>query len=87
MGFINKDKIIKYLLIFLPVTLVLSIFFSEFILFIISLFFIRDYLKEKERKKNFFYILLIFFVIYISFSSISFDESFVLKSTFFYFRF
>ena len=87
MGFINKDKIIKYLIIFLPVTLVLSIFFSEFILFIISLFFIRDYLKEKERKKNFFYILLIFFVIYISFSSISFDESFVLKSTFFYFRF
>ena len=82
MGFINKDKIIKYLIIFLPVTLVLSIFFSEFILFIISLFFIRDYLKEKERKKNFFYILLIFFVIYISFSSISFDESFVLKSTF-----
>ena len=87
MGFINKDKIIKYLIIFLPVTLVLSIFFFEFILFIISLFFIRDYLKEKERKKNFFYILLIFFVIYISFSSISFDESFVLKSTFFYFRF
>ena len=87
MGLVNKDKIIKYLIIFLPVTLVLSIFFSEFILFIISLFFIRDYLKEKERKKNFFYILLIFFVIYISFSSISFDESFVLKSTFFYFRF
>ena len=86
MGLVNKDKIIKYLIIFLPVTLVLS-FFSEFILFIISLFFIRDYLKEKERKKNFFYILLIFFVIYISFSSISFDESFVLKSTFFYFRF
>ena len=69
MGFINKDKIIKYLIIFLPVTLVLSIFFSEFILFIISLFFISDYLKKKERKKNFLYIFFIFFVIFFLFSS------------------
>ena len=61
MGFINKDKIIKYLIIFLPVTLVLSIFFSEFILFIISLFFIRDYLKEKEREKKFFLYSTYFF--------------------------
>ncbi|MDC3062401.1 O-antigen ligase family protein [Candidatus Pelagibacter sp.] len=87
MTLINKDEIIKYLLFLLPIALVLSIFFSEFILFIISIFFIRDYLKEEKKKKNFFYILLILFGIYISFSSISFDKSFVLKSTFFYFRF
>ena len=54
MTLINKDEIIKYLLLLLPIALVLSIFFSEFILFIISIFFIRDYLKEEKKKKKFF---------------------------------
>ncbi len=83
----NKDKIIKCLIILLPIALVFSIFISELILFLISIFFIKDYLKERKSKKNFFFIFLFFFFLYISISSISFDEGITFKSTFFYFRF
>ena len=84
---LNKDKLIKYLIISIPVTLVFSIFFAELILFIISLFFIRDYFKEKKNKKNWFYILVAIFVFYVAMNSVSFNQGLNFKSTFFYFRF
>ena len=91
----RKDKFIKYLIILLPIALILSIFFSELILFIISIFFIRDYFLEKNgvffleknKEKNWFYIFLAIFVFYIAISSISFSQGLGFKSTFFYFRF
>ena len=87
MALTNKDKFIRYLIILLPIALVLSIFFLELILFIISMFFIRDYFKERNNEKNLFYIFLIFFVGYISARSISISEGLNFQSTFFYFRF
>ena len=45
----NKDIIIKYLIILLPITLVLSIFLAELFLLIITVFFIKDYIKEKKK--------------------------------------
>ncbi len=83
----SKDKLIKYLITLLPIALVLSIFFSELILFIISIFFIRDYFLERNIEKNWFYIFLIIFVFYIAASSISIGQELNLQSTFFYFRF
>ena len=43
MVFMNKDRIIKYLIIFLPITLIFSIFLAELFLLIITVFFIKDY--------------------------------------------
>ena len=83
----NKDIIIKYLTILLPITLVLSIFLAELFLLIITVFFIKDYIKEKKKYKNFLFIFLSLYVSYISISSISFDQGFNFKSYFFYFRF
>ena len=65
MVFTNKDKIIKYLIIFLPITLVLSIFFTELFLLIITIFFIKEYIKEKKITKIsslyfYFYLFYIF---------------------------
>ena len=82
MVFTNKDKIIKYLIIFLPITLVLSIFFTELFLLIITIFFIKEYIKEKKNYKNFFFIFLFLFVLYISLSSITFDQGLNFKSYF-----
>lgn len=84
---LNKDLIIKYLIILLPVTLVLSIFFTELILLIIMIFFFIDFFEEKKNYKNFFYIFLFLYVLYISISSVSFGQDQIFKSTFFYFRF
>ena len=83
----NKDKLIKYLITLLPIALVLSIFFSELILLIISIFFVRDYFLERNIEKNWFNIFLIIFVFYIAASSISISQELNLQSTFFYFRF
>lgn len=83
----NKDIIIKYLIILLPITLVLSIFLAELFLLIITVFFIKDYIKEKKKYKNFLFIFLSLYVSYISISSISFDQGLNFKSYFFYFRF
>ena len=83
----NKDIIIKYLIILLPITLVLSIFLAELFLLVITVFFIKDYIKEKKKYKNFLFIFLFLYVSYISISSISFDQGFNFKSYFFYFRF
>jgi O-antigen ligase len=87
MVFMNKDRVIKYLIIFLPITLIFSIFFTELFLLIITIFFIKDNISEKKNYKNFFLIFLFLFVLYISFSSISFDQGLNFKSYFFYFRF
>ena len=65
---LNKDLIIKYLIILLPVTLVLSIFFTELILLIIMSFIFIDIFEEKKNYKNFFYIFLFLYVLYISIS-------------------
>ena len=83
---LNKDLIIKYLITLLPVTLVLSIFFTELILLIIMIFFFIDFFEEKKKYKNFFYIFLFLYVLYISISSV-FGQDQIFKSTFFYFRF
>lgn len=84
---LNKDKLIEYLIISIPVALVLSIFFAELILLIISIFFIKDYFIEKKNEKNWFYVLMVFFVFYIAMNSVSFNQGLNFKSTFFYFRF
>ena len=78
----NKDIIIKYLIILLPITLVLSIFLAELFLLIITVFFIKDYIKEKKKYKNFLFIFLSLYVSYISISSISFDQGLNFKSYF-----
>ena len=49
---LNKDKLIEYLIISIPVALVLSIFFAELILLIISIFFIKDYFIEKNENNK-----------------------------------
>ena len=57
----NKDIIIKYLIILLPITLVLSIFLAELFLLIITVFFIKFYIKEKKSIKifySFFYLYM-----------------------------
>lgn len=84
---LNKDKLIEYLIISIPIALVLSIFFAELILLIISIFFIKDYFIEKKNEKNWFYVLMVFFVFYIAMNSVSFNQGLNFKSTFFYFRF
>ena len=55
----NKDIIIKYLTILLPITLVLSIFLAELFLLVITVFFIkRLYQRKKKKYKNFLFIFL-----------------------------
>ncbi len=84
---VKKDLIIRYSILLLPFSLVFSIFISELILFLLMLFYAKDYFQHKNKINSFLIFFLISYFCYIAISSIYFLENFRISSPFFNFRF
>jgi len=84
-------NILLFSICFLPISLALSRFISEFILIIITIsFLILNFVNEDSRKyykSHFFKIFILFYVILIISSSLSENLSSSIRTSIFYFRF
>lgn len=84
------DKILVYLVIFIPITIISGPLIPEILMFLaIGIFFFKIFKSKKFNYfKNVYTYFFISFFLYINLRSIFVDEIFVsLKSTVFYFRF
>ncbi len=87
---LSLDKIITYLIIFIPITLISGPLIPEILMFLVIIIFIYKIFNNKNYKyfKNFYTYFFLAFFLFINLRSIFVEEIFLsLKSTLFYFRF